>query len=134
MSVLDQLIEERIRAAVERGELSGLPGEGRPLPDEDLSLVPEELRMAIRVLRNAGIVPPAVADLRELRSLVAELASNDVEAERRRALGRLTAIVARLEAAGLSQAGAAAMSDYREAVLRRLAGTADAGDTPDETP
>ena len=43
MSAIDRLIEERIRAAVERGELSGLPGEaGRPA--RDLTLVPGRCR------------------------------------------------------------------------------------------
>ena len=62
MSIFDQLAEERIRAALEKGELSRLPGEGRPLEFDDDALVPAELRMSNRILRNAGYVPPAILD------------------------------------------------------------------------
>jgi hypothetical protein len=52
---LEYLAEKKIAEAVERGELDDLPGAGRPLELEDDALVPEELRMANRVLRNAGL-------------------------------------------------------------------------------
>jgi len=122
MSALDRIVEERIRAAAERGELRGLPGEGKPLPEEDLALIPEEMRLAIRVLKNAGIAPPAVAQLKELRGLVKILVSEPAEEDRSRALGRLHVLVARLEAAGLARSSHAVLSEYRDALLDRLVG------------
>ena len=122
MSAIDRLIEERIRAAVERGELSGLPGEGRPLQHEDLTLVPEEMRMAIRVLKNAGIPPPVIAELKELHRLAKELVSASSEEGRQRALTKFNVLVWRLEAAGLTRAGNTALAQYRSLMLERLAG------------
>jgi hypothetical protein len=58
MNPIDQIAETRIREAIERGELSGLPGEGRPLQLDDDSAIPEELRAAYRILKNAGFLPP----------------------------------------------------------------------------
>jgi hypothetical protein len=49
--------EERIRKAYENGEFENLPGFGKPLQLEDLSGVPEELRMAYKMLKNAGFSP-----------------------------------------------------------------------------
>jgi len=66
---LDLIAEQRIAEAIARGELSNLPGEGRPLDLEDDRLVPEDLRMAYRILKNAGFVPPEVEDLREIGEL-----------------------------------------------------------------
>lgn len=57
MSVLDILAEQRIKEALERGDLEGLPGAGRPLELDDDALVPEELRLANRILKNAGYTP-----------------------------------------------------------------------------
>jgi len=54
MLALELLAERKIAEAIERGELDGLPGAGKPLDLEDDPLVPEELRMAYRILRNAG--------------------------------------------------------------------------------
>ena len=47
--------ENRIAEAVARGELQGLPGEGRPLDFDDDPLAPPEARMAKRILRNAEL-------------------------------------------------------------------------------
>jgi hypothetical protein len=53
------LIERRISEAVERGEFERLPGAGRPLPlDDEDPLLPEEMRMASRILKNAGLDDP----------------------------------------------------------------------------
>jgi hypothetical protein len=50
--------EDRIKKAYEDGEFSNLPGLGKPLnPDDDLSAVPQELRMAYRLMKNAGYSP-----------------------------------------------------------------------------
>ncbi|MFE8701453.1 DnaJ family domain-containing protein [Cytobacillus sp. FJAT-54145] len=49
--------EDRIKRAYENGEFKNLPGFGKPLKPDDLSHVPEELRMAYRVMRNAGFSP-----------------------------------------------------------------------------
>jgi hypothetical protein len=64
MFVLDFLAEQKIAEAVSRGELDGLPGAGRPLDLDDDALVPEDLRVAYRILRNAGFVPREVEDLK----------------------------------------------------------------------
>jgi hypothetical protein len=61
--MLDFLAERRVAEAVLRGELDDLPGAGRPLDLEDDALVPEELRAANRILKNAGIAPPEVKKL-----------------------------------------------------------------------
>ena len=58
MLTLDLLAEQRIREAQERGEFDNLPGAGAPLALDDDALVPEELRAAYRILKNAGYVPP----------------------------------------------------------------------------
>ncbi len=58
MRLLDALVEQRIAAAAARGEFDDLPGAGAPLSLDDDALVPEEVRVANRILKNAGFVPP----------------------------------------------------------------------------
>ncbi|TAK82914.1 MAG: DUF1992 domain-containing protein [Betaproteobacteria bacterium] len=67
--MLDFLAEQRIVEAVSRGELDNLPGAGKPLVLEDDPLVPEELRLAYRILKNAGFVPREVEDAERARAL-----------------------------------------------------------------
>jgi len=54
----EQIVEERIRQAQESGEFVDIPGSGKPLVLEDLSGVPEELRLAYKILKNADCKPP----------------------------------------------------------------------------
>jgi hypothetical protein len=57
------IAERKIAEALERGEFDDLPGRGRPLELEEDRLVPEELRMAYRIVKNAGYVPREVEAL-----------------------------------------------------------------------
>jgi len=63
------IAERKIREALERGELDNLSLKGQPIPREDLSGVPEELRMGYKVLRNAGCLPKELELRRELLTL-----------------------------------------------------------------
>ena len=67
--MIDAIAEQRIREAAQRGDFDDLPGAGKPLDLGDDLLVPEELRMAYRVLKNAGFVPPEVQTLNEIGTL-----------------------------------------------------------------
>ncbi|MGK3125431.1 DUF1992 domain-containing protein [Candidatus Pantoea formicae] len=69
MWLIDQLVEQHIRAAQEKGELSNLPGEGAPLKLDDDSGVPPELRTAYRLLKNSGFLPPELEMRREALEL-----------------------------------------------------------------
>jgi hypothetical protein len=58
--MFDLLAERKIAEALANGEFDDLPGAGQPLELDDDPLVPEELRLAYRILKNAGYVPPEV--------------------------------------------------------------------------
>lgn len=64
MLALEWIAERRIAEAVSQGALDRLPGSGRPLDLEDAALVPEDLRMAHRILKNAGLAPREVEEAR----------------------------------------------------------------------
>jgi hypothetical protein len=54
MDLFHILAEERIKQAIKDGEFDRLPGAGKPLRLDDLSGVPEELRMVYTIMKNAG--------------------------------------------------------------------------------
>lgn len=137
MNPLDELAEQRIRESRERGELDDLPGAGRPLDLDDDRHVPEHLRMAYRVLRNANCLPPelsAHAEIRRLEDLLAASELTPTPAERRQARRRLAAL--RQEVA-VRRRNTPLWADpvYEEALLGRLDGDAASGDgDPDDPP
>jgi hypothetical protein len=99
MLAFELLAERRIEEALARGELDDLPGSGRPLALCDDPLVPEELRLAHRILKNAGFVPAEVLERREiaeLERLVLDEGAPDAEA-RARAAKKLALLRTRIE-------------------------------------
>ncbi len=120
MQLLDELAEQHIRQAIENGDLDDLPGNGQPLAFEDDSLVPEELRMAHKILKNAGYAPPAVIDRKSIEALSAELERSEDESERRRIVGKVNCLQARLDAVSGERCNLLLRSDYYERVLERL--------------
>src|SRR5919108_2236667 len=73
--------------AMSDGEFDDLPGAGRPLELEDISQVPSELRLAYKMLRNAGVLPPEAELRREIYSL-GRLIDEAPEGEERERLRR----------------------------------------------
>jgi hypothetical protein len=54
MDLFHILSEDKIKKAYEEGEFDQLPGFGKPLKLDDVSGVPEDLRMAYKIMKNAG--------------------------------------------------------------------------------
>ena len=52
--MLDFWVERLLSEAVSRGEFDDLPGTGAPIPPEDNEHMPDDMRLAWRVLKNAG--------------------------------------------------------------------------------
>ncbi|GIN84843.1 hypothetical protein J6TS2_12290 [Heyndrickxia sporothermodurans] len=64
-----RLTEDRIREAYKNGEFENLPGFGKPLPEDELANIPEDLRMAYRIMRNAGFSPEEASVKKELMTI-----------------------------------------------------------------
>ncbi|WP_413186281.1 DnaJ family domain-containing protein [Paraburkholderia sacchari] len=118
MKLLDALVEQRIAAAAARGEFDDLPGAGAPQAFDDDPFVPEEVRVANRILKNAGFVPPAVEQLRALRDLEEELAKVSDKAEQCRLRARMLALDMALES--LRGGPLVVPHEYRRRIAERL--------------
>ena len=96
--MLDLIAERKIAEALARGELDNLPGQGRPLELDDDALIPEELRAAYRILKNAGFVPPKVQALNDIASLERFVNQQEEDAAARaKAVRKLALLRTRLE-------------------------------------
>ncbi|MFT4504297.1 DnaJ family domain-containing protein [Caballeronia sp. 15711] len=118
MKLLDALVEQRISAAAARGEFDNLPGTGEPLEFDDDALVPEEVRVANRIMKNAGFVPPAVEHLRALRDLQSEACSSEDPATRRKLQAKMLALDMALES--LRGSSTIVPLEYRRRIAERL--------------
>jgi len=69
--------------AQRNGEFDNLPGKGKPLELEDLSGVPEDLRIGYHVLKNAHVLPPEAELIKDIHTLEDLLKHVEDEGERR---------------------------------------------------
>lgn len=95
-SGFEKIIEERIRKAQQKGEFDNLPGTGRPLKLSDDHHIPQELRMAYKILKNADCVPPEVELAKEIRKTEDLLAGVEDSAQKYRILKKLNLMVMKL--------------------------------------
>lgn len=81
--LFQRIAEQRILEAQRNGAFDNLPGKGKPLELEDLSWVPEELRIGYHVLKNAHVLPPEAELLKDVHTLEDLLKHVEDEGERR---------------------------------------------------
>jgi DnaJ homologue, subfamily C, member 28, conserved domain len=81
--LFQRIAEQRILEAQRNGAFDDLPGRGKPLELEDLSWVPEELRIGYHILKNAHVLPPEAELLKDVHTLEDLLKHVEDEGERR---------------------------------------------------
>lgn len=74
MRLLDDHIGQALRESAASGELASAPSYGRPQHFGDgYDETPLELRMPMKVLKDAGVLPPEVQAMRDIAALQAEI-------------------------------------------------------------
>ncbi|MDJ0836374.1 MAG: DUF1992 domain-containing protein [Acidobacteriota bacterium] len=119
MLFLHRLAEKKIREAASDGAFDNLKGKGKPLDLEDDSGVPESLRMAYKIMKNADLVPPEIELRKEKLTLEQLIACCEDPEERKRLRTRLSLKALQLELA-MDRGKIKLGSDYRSAVYRKL--------------
>ncbi|MGL4577176.1 MAG: DnaJ family domain-containing protein [Burkholderiaceae bacterium] len=118
LSTSDDLIEEHIRQAHARGDFDNLPGAGKPLDLGEDAHLPAELRMAYRVLKNAGYLPEELQQIKDITQLEAQVYGElDTDAKDRRAALKLRLLQESMRGDSLS------LQQYRQQLLAQLSRT-----------
>ena len=95
-----KIVERRIIEAIEKGELDNLPGRGKPLKLEDDQQVPEDLRLAYKILKNAGCLPPEVQEKKEILQMEDMLKEIPDEKERYKLIKKINYRIMKLNMMG----------------------------------
>ena len=103
---------------------------GEPLVLDDDTGIPDELRMAYRILRNAGCLPPELTLRNEIRQFECLLDQAEMAAEEQTIRRRLCLLKTRL--AMLGQDGYLLIRErhYREKLLAKLVRDANKNEHP----
>ncbi len=111
-----KIVEQRILEAQERGEFDHLPGHGKPLELEDDSSIPEELRLAYKILKNADCLPPEIQERKEIRQMEDLLSSAPDEKERYKLIKKINFRIMKLNILGKKSP----LLEERQIYYRRL--------------
>lgn len=84
LKVIEDHIGEHLRQSEASGELRNAPSFGKPLRFNDgYDETPDELRLAMKILHDAGVVPPEVELMQQLAALRRDAAATGDEAQAR---------------------------------------------------
>ena len=89
MEFFYRIAERRIIEAIANGEFDNLEGKGKPIDFEDETWIPEDLRMAYRILKNAGCIPPELEFRNEVVNMCSLMNTTDDDKERIKKLREL---------------------------------------------
>jgi len=95
LSGFDKIIEERIKKAQKEGAFTNLPGAGKPLKFEDAN-VPEDLRIAYKILKNANFLPPEIELRKQIHNTEEMLSGMKDTAERYQTIKKLNYLIFKL--------------------------------------
>jgi hypothetical protein len=92
MGLFEKIAEQRIQEAQAEGLFDNLPGKGKPLNLDDDALVPEDLRLTYKILKNSNCLPIEMEFRKEifnLRQLLNAAIDEETRRELRRQLNRV---------------------------------------------
>jgi hypothetical protein len=92
----EKIVEEQIRKAQKKGEFENLVGSGKPLKFNSDWFIPEELRLAYKILKNADCVPPEIELQKEIKQTEDLLAGMQETSEKYRILKKLNFLIMKL--------------------------------------
>ncbi|GAA4852152.1 DUF1992 domain-containing protein [Paenibacillus vulneris] len=122
MKYLHSIAEEKIQKAIRQGEFDRLPGDGKPLPPDELENVPEELRVGFKILKNAGLIPEEMLLRKEMVTLGDLIAACQDDTERERLQNELTVKKLRYQSLMSDRGWLAsdAFSEYEHQIKQKL--------------
>ncbi|MGA7143545.1 MAG: DnaJ family domain-containing protein [Desulfobacterales bacterium] len=92
----EKIVEERILMAQKKGDFENLDGSGKPLTLTDDYHVPEELRLAFKILKNADCLPPEIELKKEIRQTEDLLIGMQDTSEKYRLLKKINFLIMKL--------------------------------------
>jgi hypothetical protein len=117
---IERLAEQRILEAQRKGEFDDLAGKGKPLELADHSDVPEDLRMAYHVLKNANVLPPEAELMKDIRILEDLLKHVEDEGERKSLAKSLQWKMIRLDILKRRSMNLTSVRDYSRKLIAKL--------------
>jgi len=120
MNIMQVIAERRISEAIREGKLKVEGWQGRPLPDDVDPLMPDDLKMAYKILKNAGFVPPEVEMRREIERLEQIIVGNPDEQTRLKQMKKLEVLLGKVALMRPATGNIALQEEYYRKIVERV--------------
>lgn len=121
MYAFEIIAERRILEAMDRGEFDNNPLAGKPLPPDGLDNVSPELRMSLKILKNAGVIPEELELRNQITSIEALLAACVQEEEKVSLRVKLNEKQLRYNMLMEKRTGRVFLPEYHAKIMEKLA-------------
>ncbi len=114
------IAEQKILKAMEEGSLNSPEWKNRRIPLEDDRFVPSELKMAYKILKNSGYLPPEIEEKKEVQRLEELIAKTEDEHTRLQQMRKLSVLLMKIDTSRGSCSNIAHQDDYYRKVVERV--------------
>ncbi len=121
----EKIVEERIRKAQKKGAFNNLQGAGKPLNLAQDSHIPEDLRLAYKILKNADCLPPEIEIKKEIHRTEELLAEMPDTAARYTTMKKLNYLIMKLNMTRQGSIQFDVPQQYMPGVTERLTSNAE---------
>ena len=121
MFVYLNIVEKRIKEAQRNGEFDDLPGHGEPMEYKEDRHIPEDLRLAYKILKNSDCLPPELVEKKEIRQMEDMLDSIPDEKEKYKLIKKINYKIMKLNMLGNKSPLLEEKQLYYKKLLERIA-------------
>ncbi|MFH0784300.1 MAG: DUF1992 domain-containing protein, partial [Pseudomonadota bacterium] len=120
MDPLSFIAEQKITQAMQERDFNSPKWKNKPLPLDDDSFVPDDLKMAYKILKNSGYLPPEIEDRKEVKKLEDLIACTEDEHERLKQMKKLNVLLMKIDAERSTPVNINSQQDYYQKVVERI--------------
>lgn len=129
---LSAIAERRIAQAIADGTLNVEGWKNKPLPTEDENaFVPDDLKMAYKILKNSGYLPPEVETRKEVHRLEDLIARTEDSHQRLKQMKKLNVLLMKLDGQRATVSSIENDDEYYRKIVEKISvsspGPADTG-------
>ena len=120
MDSLARIAEQKILEAMKTQDFTSEKWKNKPLPLDDDRHVPDDLKMAYKILKNSGYLPPEIEEKKEVERLEQLIASTEDEHERLKQMKKLNVLLMKIDARRSRPSNLAQQDDYYCKIVERI--------------
>ena len=114
------IADRKISEAIQKGQLDIEAWRNKPLPMTHDNMVPDELRMAYKILKNAGYLPPEIETKKEIQQIEDLLETCEDEHIRIKQIKKLNFLVLKLNTMKGNAANIEGQDEYYRKIVERI--------------